>query len=187
MRPPRRSCGSATMADARSPCRHWSAAARGRLAQWSHPVEAHYFRATVTAKVTANPPDNSRPFLADLRSAPPAVAISACPCSGSVTGFAVTPATARCMSAPSGSWPRGLGRRCSSTATPRPRSSVRSWPAPRVPARRRKRRVLPSRRGCPGDRAAAVPLAGGHPVVAPAAPTPRSRRSDPPILERRQV
>ena len=27
IRPPRRSCGSATMADARSPCRHWSAAA----------------------------------------------------------------------------------------------------------------------------------------------------------------
>lgn len=33
----------------------------GRLAQWSHPVEADYFRATVTAKLTANPRDNRRP------------------------------------------------------------------------------------------------------------------------------
>jgi hypothetical protein len=48
------------------------------------------------------------------------------------------PDTGSCMSAPNGSWPPGRGRRCSSTPTPRPRSFVRSWLAPRaaIPCRR---------------------------------------------------
>jgi GrpB-like predicted nucleotidyltransferase (UPF0157 family) len=64
-----------------------------------------------------------------------------CCCFG--TGFAATPAIGTCMSAPSGSWPHRPGGRCSSTPTPRPRSSARSWPGPRAPTHRRRPRRRP--------------------------------------------
>jgi hypothetical protein len=50
----------------------------------------------------------------------PRAALRPTGCSGFVTGFAATRTTGRCMSEPSGSWPGGIGPRCSSTLTPRP-------------------------------------------------------------------
>src|SRR6266545_4228429 len=52
-------------------------------------------------------------------------------CCSSATGYAKTMPTATTTNAPSGSWPAATGGTFSTTPTPRPRWSRRSWSAPR--------------------------------------------------------